>query len=153
MERLPDAILADHVLTPTEYPLLGFISLVAPAIVRGNTVVAVPSEDHPLSATDLYQVLDTSDLPGGVLNVVTGKRDVVSKTLVEHQHVDAMWYFGDTEGSYHVERISAGNMKRTFVSYGYDRDWMDERQGEGLEFLQEATEIKNIWTPMGEQFG
>eukprot|EP00936_MAST-01D_sp_MAST-1D-sp1_P002850 g2850.t1 len=138
---------------PTEYPLLGFISLVAPAIVRGNTVVAVPSEDHPLSATDLYQVLDTSDLPGGVLNVVTGKRDVVSKTLVEHQHVDAMWYFGDTEGSYHVERISAGNMKRTFVSYGYDRDWMDERQGEGLEFLQEATEIKNIWTPMGEQFG
>ena len=137
---------------PTELPLLGFISLVAPAIVRGNTIVAVPSEDHPLSATDLYQVLDTSDLPGGVINIVTGQRDLLTKTLVEHQHVDAMWYFGDVEGCYHVERLSAGNMKRTFVSYGYERDWFDPVQGEGMEFLHEAIEVKNIWVPMGEQY-
>ena len=82
---------------PTECPLLGFISLVMPAVVRGNAVVVVPSEKHPLCATDLYQVLDTSDLPGGVINIVTGQRDVLSRTLVEHQEVDSMWYFGDAK--------------------------------------------------------
>ena len=137
---------------PTEFPLLGFISLVAPAIVRGNTIVVIPSEEHPLTATDLYQVLDTSDLPGGVINIVTGRRDHLTKTLVEHQHVDAMWYFGDAEGCYHVERLSAGNMKRTFCSYGYERDWLSAEQGEGLEFLHESIEVKNIWVPMGEQY-
>jgi len=134
---------------PTERPLLGFISLVMPAVVRGNAVVVVPSEEHPLCATDLYQVLDTSDLPGGVINIVTGQRDVLAKTLVDHQDVDAMWYFGTAEGSYHVEYASAKNMKRTFVSYGETRDWMDKEQGEGQEFLLEATEVKNVWIPMG----
>jgi aldehyde dehydrogenase (NAD+) len=76
---------------PETPSLLGFVSLVAPAVVRGNTVVVIPSEKHPLVATDLYQVLDTSDLPGGVINIVTGQTDVMAKTLVEHQHVDAMW--------------------------------------------------------------
>ena len=54
-------------------------------------------------------------------------------------------------GSYHVERISASNMKRTFVGYGADRDWYDATQGEGMEFLREATEVKNIWAPMGDR--
>jgi aldehyde dehydrogenase (NAD+) len=103
---------------PEKNPLLSFISLVAPAVVRGNTVVAIPSEKHPLSATDLYQVLDTSDLPGGVINIVTGQTDVITKTLAMHQDVDAMWYFGSAKGSYHTELESARNMKRTFVSYG-----------------------------------
>lgn len=134
---------------PDEYPLLGFVSLVAPAVVRGNAVVAIPSEVAPLAATDLYQVLDTSDLPGGVVNIVTGDRDYVSKTLAEHQHVDAMWYFGGARGSQEVERISAGNMKRTFVDGGYQRDWMNTDQGEGEEFLIEASEVKNVWVPMG----
>lgn len=104
------------------------MSLVAPAVVRGNTVVAIPSQDAPLAATDLYQVLDTSDLPGGVVNIITGDRDYVAKTLAEHQHVDAMWYFGGARGSEHVERISARNMKRTFVDGGYRRDWFDQDQ-------------------------
>ncbi|HEY4721825.1 MAG TPA: aldehyde dehydrogenase family protein, partial [Anaerolineae bacterium] len=69
---------------PDEYPLLGFISLMAPAIARGNTVVMIPSQKHPLSATDFYQVLDTSDVPGGVVNIVTGDRDHLVKTLVQH---------------------------------------------------------------------
>ena len=120
-----------------------------PAVVRGNAVVVVPSEKHPLCATDLYQVLDTSDLPGGVINIVTGQRDVLSRTLVEHQEVDSMWYFGDAKGSYHVEHASAKNMKRTFCDYGIPRDWFDKHQGEGHEFLHEAVEVKNIWIPMG----
>jgi len=135
---------------PEKNPLLGFVSLFAPAVVRGNAVVALPSEKYPLSATDLYQVLDTSDLPGGVLNILTGKQDVMSKTLVQHQSVDAMWYFGSSSGAYHVEAESARNMKRTFVGYGENWDWLDTQRGEGAEFLREATEVKNIWVPFGE---
>ncbi|MEW6285952.1 MAG: aldehyde dehydrogenase family protein [Chloroflexota bacterium] len=135
---------------PDEVPLLGFISLMAPAIARGNTVVMIPSQKHPLSATDFYQVLDTSDVPDGVVNIVTGDRDHLTKTLVQHEDVDAVWYFGSAEGSYWVEYESAANMKRTWVNYGLPRDWMDREQGEGHEFLHEATQVKNIWTPTGE---
>jgi aldehyde dehydrogenase (NAD+) len=135
---------------PDEYPLLAFVSLMAPAIARGNTVVMIPSEKHPLSATDFYQVLDTSDVPPGVVNIVTGDRDHLTKTLIEHEDVDGVWYFGSAEGSYHVEYESAANMKRTWVSYGLARDWMSEAQGEGHEFLREATQVKNIWVPTGE---
>jgi aldehyde dehydrogenase (NAD+) len=135
---------------PDEYPLLGFISLMAPAIARGNTVVMIPSQKYPLSATDFYQVLDTSDVPGGVVNIVTGDRDHLTKTLVQHEDVDSVWYFGSAEGAYHVEHESAANMKRTWVGYGLPRDWMDREQGEGHEFLHEATQVKNIWVPTGE---
>jgi aldehyde dehydrogenase (NAD+) len=135
---------------PDEYPLLGFVSLMAPAIARGNTVVMIPSPAHPLSATDFYQVLDTSDVPGGVVNIVTGDRDHLVKTLVQHEDVDSVWYFGSAEGSYYVELESAANMKRTWVSYGLARDWLEREQGEGHEFLHEATQVKNIWVPTGE---
>ncbi|MGC8856024.1 MAG: aldehyde dehydrogenase family protein [Anaerolineae bacterium] len=135
---------------PDEYPLLAFVSLMAPAIARGNTVVMIPSPKHPLSATDFYQVLDTSDVPGGVVNIVTGDRDHLTKTLVQHEDVDAVWYFGSAEGSYWVEYESAANMKRTWVNYGLPRDWMSREQGEGHEFLHEATQVKNIWAPTGE---
>src|ERR671920_126040 len=100
---------------PDDSPLLGFVSLVAPAIAMGNTVVAIPSERHPLAATDLYSVLDTSDLPGGVVNIVTGARDPLALVLGEHDDVDGLWYFGTHEGAAAVERASASNMKRTFV--------------------------------------
>ena len=133
---------------PDAYPLLGFISLVAPAIAMGNTVVVVPSQQFPLSATDCYQVFETSDLPAGVVNIVTGERDVLSQVLAEHDDVDAMWYFGSAEGSKRVELASAGNMKRTWVSNGYERSWLDETQDR--EFLREATQVKNIWVPYGE---
>jgi aldehyde dehydrogenase (NAD+) len=123
---------------PDEAPLLGLVSLVAPAVAMGNTVVVVPSETHPLSATDFYQVLETSDVPAGVVNIVTGRRDVLSKTLAGHEDVDAMWYFGGAEGAKLVEAASVGNMKRTFTSHGRPVEWF------------EATQVKNIWTPSGE---
>jgi aldehyde dehydrogenase (NAD+) len=135
---------------PDEYPLLGFVSLVAPAIAMGNTVVMIPSQSSPLSATDFYQVLETSDLPGGVVNIVTGERDALSQVLADHDDVDALWYFGTAEGSKRIELASAGNMKRTWVNYGHPRNWLDAVQGEGEEFLREATQVKNIWVPYGE---
>ena len=82
------------VAAPEEFPLLGFVSVVAPAIATGNTVVAIPSEAQPLAVTDFYQVLETSDVPAGVVNIVTGRRDELAKVLAEHDDVDAIWYFG-----------------------------------------------------------
>jgi aldehyde dehydrogenase (NAD+) len=134
---------------PDEAPLLAFVSLIAPAIARGNTVIVIPSEKYPLSATDFYQILDTSDLPDGVVNIVTGKRDHLTRTLVEHDDVDAMWYFGTAEGSYFVEHLSSSNMKRTWVNYGASRDWSSEEQGAGHDFLHESIQVKNIWVPTG----
>ena len=134
---------------PEERPLLGFVSLVAPLAAMGNTVVAVPSERHPLAATDFYSVLDTSDVPGGVVNIVTGGKDALARVLAEHDDVDAVWYVGDREGARRVELASAGNMKRTWTAW-HARDWMDARLGEGREFLRHATQVKNVWVPYGE---
>ena len=147
---MPEAIGVYGVVCPDEAPLLGFVSTVIPVVAMGNTVVAVPSERWPLLATDLYQVVDTSDVPGGVINIVTGKRAELTEVLAGHDDVDALWYFAADDGSALVERLSANNMKRTWVSYGYARDWTDPQQGEGQEFLRRATQIKNIWVPYGE---
>lgn len=134
---------------PDEYPLLAMISLVAPAIARGNTTIVIPSEKYPLIATDLYQVFETSDIPAGVINIVTGDRNHLSKTLVEHEDVDAMWYFGDARGCKEIEQRSTTNMKRTWVGYGRKRDWMNKSQGEGTDFLYRSVQVKNIWVPSG----
>ncbi len=138
------------VVCPDEAPLLNFVSLVAPPVAMGNRVVALPSERYPLLATDFYQVLDTSDVPGGVLNIVTGPRESLARTLAQHDDVDGMWYVGSAEGSARVERESVGNLKRTWVNYGKRRDWFDAEQGQGLEYLRRATQVKNIWVPYGE---
>ena len=104
------------IVCPNEAPLLAFVSLVMPAIAMGNCVVAVPSASHPLSATDFYSVLDTSDVPAGVVNIVTGEANVLARTLAEHDGVDAVWYVGDTDGAAQVEALSAGNLKATWTS-------------------------------------
>ncbi len=138
------------VVCPDAAPLLSFISLWAPVIAMGNRAVVVPSERYPLIATDFYQVIETSDVPGGVLNIVTGERDVLTKTLAEHDQVDALWYHGDAVGSAFVEEAAASNIKRTWVNHGKGRDWMKPATGEGREFLRRATEVKNIWLPYGD---
>ncbi|TVQ83971.1 MAG: aldehyde dehydrogenase family protein [Micavibrio sp.] len=140
------------IVCPDEAPLLGFISLLAPAIAMGNRAVILPSEQHPLAATDFYQVLETSDVPAGVVNIVTGWRKELTKTLAEHDNIDALWYFGpDAESSAFVEKASVTNLKRTWCNYGLKRDWFNAEQAEGEEFLRHAVEIKNIWIPYGEQ--
>ena len=144
-----EAIGVVGVACPDESPLLGFVSLVAPLIAAGNTVIAIPSEAHPLAATDLYQVFETSDLPAGVVNIVTGARDALAKVLAEHDDVEAMWYCGPDEGVKLVELASASNMKRTWCP-SPATDWYDDAEGEGREFLREAVQVKNIWIPYGE---
>ncbi len=134
---------------PDALPLLGFVSLVMPAIAMGNRVVVTPSPIMPLAATEFYQLLDTSDVPGGVVNIVTGDRDGLADTLAKHDDIAAHWYFGSADGSARVERESAGNLKLTWVNDGKARDWHDPVQGQGEEFLVKATRIKTIWTPFG----
>lgn len=138
------------IVCPDDAPLLGFLSLVAPAVSMGNRVVVVPSERHPLAVTDFYQVLDTSDMPDGVINIVTGDRNSLAKVLAEHDELDGVWYVGPVGGSEPVERASIGNLKRTWVNDGRKRDWFDLVQGEGIEFLRRSTQVKNIWIPYGE---
>ncbi|HEX7025583.1 MAG TPA: aldehyde dehydrogenase family protein [Gemmatimonadales bacterium] len=133
---------------PTEAPLLGFLSLVLPAVAMGNTVVAIPSERWPLPATDLYQVFDTSDVPGGVINIVTGLRKELAPVLAAHDDVDGIWFHGPRDEAGEVERLSAGNMKRTHAVWDAV-DWLDPAEGQGEEFLREATQVKNIWVPYG----
>jgi aldehyde dehydrogenase (NAD+) len=138
------------IVCPSEAPLLGFLSLVMPALSMGNTVVAVPSERYPLIAGDLYQVFDTSDLPGGAVNLVTGRAVELMKILAEHADVDAIWCFGDEASSMTVKALSAGNLKQVFTNEGRAIDWFDAEQGEGRWFLQDAVQVKNIWVPYGE---
>jgi aldehyde dehydrogenase (NAD+) len=147
---MPEPIGVLGIVAPNAYPLLGFLSVVLPPLALGNTVVAIPSERFPLAATDFYQVMDTSDLTGGALNIVTGRRDELAQVLAAHDDVDGIWYFGSHPGSGEVERLSAGNMKRTWVDYGKERDWEAVETGEGEEFLRQATQVKNIWIPYGE---
>ena len=136
-------------LCPDEAPLLGLVSVMAPAIAMGNTCVLVPSEVAPLAATDLYQVLDTSDLPAGVVNIVTGSHRDLAKPLAGHMDVDAVWSFSSTPLSAMIETEAAGNLKRTWVNHGLARDWMGPT-GEGRAFLAQATAVKTIWVPYGE---
>ena len=135
---------------PNEFPLLGFISLIAPSICLGNRVVVIPSESFPLSATDFYQVIETSDVPDGVINIVSGKSKNLIQTLAEHDSIDGVWFFGSLEDSKEVEKASAGNMKQTWVSNGKIYDWLDNKEGQGKIFLNKSTQVKNIWIPYGE---
>jgi aldehyde dehydrogenase (NAD+) len=138
------------VVCPNDVPLLGFLSLVLPVLAVGNTAVVVPSEAYPLVVGDLYQVFDTSDLPDGALNIVSGYTSQLLKTLAEHDDVDAIWCFADEESAAAAKAYSVGNLKQVFTNEGRAIDWFDGQQGEGRWFLEHATQVKNIWVPYGE---
>ncbi|MDU8910142.1 aldehyde dehydrogenase family protein [Aestuariicoccus sp. MJ-SS9] len=144
--REPCGVIA--ALCPDELPLLGLVSLMAPAIAMGNRVVLVASDPFPLIAADLYQVLDTSDVPGGVVNILTGSHAELAPTLAQHMDIEAVWSFSETDLSAVIERGAAGNLKRTWVNDGQARDWMGA-EGEGRAFLEAATEVKTVWVPYG----
>ena len=137
------------VVAPAELPLLGSIALVAPALAMGNPVVLIPSEPHPLSITDLYQVIETSDVPAGVINIVTGDAVSLAKTLAEHDGVDALWFCGSAAASAMVEKASTGNLKQTWTTRGLGFDLADAEKFDGGYLLAKATQVKNVWIPYG----
>ncbi|MFU0504305.1 aldehyde dehydrogenase family protein [Pseudaminobacter sp. NGMCC 1.201702] len=130
-------------------PLLGLVSLCAPALAMGNRVVLVPSERHPLLATDLYQVIETSDLPAGAINIVTGRSAELAAVLARHDDVDGLWCVADAATCKLVETESAGNLKRVWTSGGRRVDWRSDLVA-GDAFLRRAIEIKNVWVPYGD---
>ena len=134
---------------PNEAPLLGLISCMAPAIAMGNRVILSASEIWPLAATDFIQVLETSDVPAGVVNILTGDHSDVARQMAGHMDIDAVWCFGAKAFSGVVETASAANLKRTWVNNGLACDWFGSA-GEGRAFLEAATEIKTVWVPYGE---
>ena len=138
------------VVCPEATPLLGFLSMVLPLVSAGNCVVAVPSAAYPLIAGDLYQILETSDMPGGVINMVTGRPMELMKVLAEHDDVDALWCYGDEALCAAAKRLSAGNLKQVWTNEGRQIDFFSERHGEGRWYLDHAYQVKNIWVPYGE---
>ena len=136
-------------LAPDEAPLLGLISVMAPAIAMGNAAVIAASEPYPLAATDFSEVLETSDVPAGVVNILTGQHTDMAETMARHMDVDACWSFSSTDLSALIEHGSATNLKRTWANNARSRDWLSPA-GEGREFLRQATEVQNIWIPWGE---
>ncbi len=140
---LPEPVGVLAIVCPDDAPLLALAALAAPALALGNALVVVPSPAAPLSATDFYQVLETSDVPAGVFNIVTGDRDELARVLAEHDDVDAIWYAGPAAGQALVERASAGNMKHTWVLP------VSGPLPPTGEVLRAATQVKNIWVPYG----
>jgi aldehyde dehydrogenase (NAD+) len=120
--------------------LVGLLELACGAIAMGNTVVVIPSEIDPLPSVELYRILETSDIPAGVVNIVTGLRKELVATLAEHGDVDAIWCFAPESGA-DVERMSIGNLKQT---------WIDIGSKPVETILRHATQVKNVWVPYGE---
>lgn len=146
MNVIPEPFGVIGIACPNRQPLAGFMSLVMPAIAMGNRVVAIAAQDDPLPVLDLYQVFDTSDLPGGVVNIVTGGRYDLAQVLAAHDEVAAMWYAGDSAGLTAVEQAAGGNLKP--VCSPANRDWTGD-QAQGETFLHHATQLKTIWLPYG----
>lgn len=133
-------------IAPDAAPLSGFASMLAPALAMGNRVVIVPGATNPLVATDFYQVMDTSDVPGGAVNIVTGNAAELAPVLAAHNDVDALWYAGAAAGVAGIEALSTGNLKRLWVR----PDAEALRETAAGTALAEATQVKNIWVPYGE---
>jgi aldehyde dehydrogenase (NAD+) len=113
-------------------------------------VVAIPSESYPLITGDLYQVFETSDLPGGVINIVTGRSNELLKVLAEHDDLDAIWCYGDADACAAAKGLSAGNLKQVWTNEGRHINFFDVQQAEGPWYLEHAYQVKNVWVPYGE---
>lgn len=130
------------IVCPEVHPLLGLLGPALPAIAMGNAVVALPSELHPLAACELYRVLDASDVPGGVFNILTGPHTEMQDDLAKHDGIDAIWHFGAPPSAAEAERLSAGNLKQTWTGASAPLD--------ARECLRHSTQVKNIWVPTGD---
>ncbi|MEM7568416.1 MAG: aldehyde dehydrogenase family protein [Pseudomonadota bacterium] len=137
------------IVCPNEAPLLNFVTMVAFAIAAGNTVVAIPSFDYPIAATELIHILEASDSPPGVINIVTGESAEMTKTLAEHDGVDGLWVHADAKTCKMAEIAGAQNMKRMWCSHGQALDWTHPIF-DGDALLRLGSEVKNIWLPYGE---
>ena len=136
-------------LCPDDFPLLGIVTIMAAGLAMGNRMILISSEPYPLVATDLYQILDTSDVPKGTVSILTGSHKELSDTMAKHMGLDAVWSFSSSDVSQIIQDGSATNLKRTWVNYGYQTEWSGT-PSEAHRFLEASTEIKTVWIPFGE---
>ena len=135
---------------PDEVPLLSMLSMLLPAIAMGNSVVLVPSRPFALVATDFYQVLETSDVPSGVVNIVSGDAKELGSVLAKHDDVAGLWVSGTADECANAKKFSSGNMKIVWTNNGKKLDWFDNHQSEGRVWMRRASQVKNVWIPYGE---
>ena len=135
---------------PDEVPLLSMLSMLLPAIAMGNSVVLVPSCPFALVATDFYQVLETSDVPPGVVNIVSGDAKELGSVLAKHDDVAGLWVSGTADECANAKKFSSGNMKIVWTNNGKKLDWFDNHQSEGRVWMRRASQVKNVWIPYGE---
>ena len=124
--------------------------MLLPAIAMGNSVVLVPSRPFALVATDFYQVLETSDVPSGVVNIVTGDSAKLGTVLAKHDDVAGLWVAGTKTECTEACKLSTGNMKIIWTNNGKQLDWFDNQQSEGRDWMRRASQVKNVWIPYGE---
>ncbi len=141
------------IVAPENSSLLGLVSRLAPALVGGNTAVVLASESRPLPAVTLGEVLATSDVPGGVVNILTGIRRELVPVLAAHMDVNAFDAWGVApDGLAAVEASAMENVKRVArpPSAGGERfDWLDDRAAQRPEWIAAFLEMKTVWHPMG----
>jgi len=128
------------VLAPDEPPLAGLISRIAPVLVGGNAVIAVASETHPLAAIELAEVLATSDVPAGAVNILTGYREELAPWLAGHMDVNAIDVTGADGLSADIERLAADNVKRVVRG---------QADGQSAWQIADFLELKTVWHPIG----
>ena len=132
-------------------PLLSLITTLGSSFATGNSNIIVPGQKTSLIATELYQVLDTSDVPGGYINILTSIQEELNTTLSQHENIDAIWYFGNSHTSKtQIIKNSVSNLKRFWCPEEKNIDWSNTSKNFLDEFLFQSTQVKNIWLPYGE---
>ena len=132
-------------------PLLNLVTVMGSVFSTGNTNIIVPGQKTSLIATELYQVLDTSDVPGGYVNILTAKENELNKTLSQHENIEGIWYFGaDSSQRSNIIKNTTSNLKRYWCPEEKHLDWTNSSEEFLNEFLYQSTQVKNIWIPYGE---
>ena len=132
-------------------PLLNLVTVMGSVFSTGNTNIIVPGQRTSLIATELYQVLDTSDVPGGYVNILTAKENELNKTLSQHENIEGIWYFGaDSAQRSEIVKNTTSNIKRYWCPEEKHLDWTNASEEFLNEFLYQSTQVKNIWIPYGE---
>ena len=133
------------VIAPNKSPLLGLVSLITPIIVGGNTCVVLASEKKPMVSISFAEVLNTSDVPSGVVNILTGKRDELLEYFASHMDVNAIIYCGDDQDQIkNIENLSAENLKRVAI---YNRNNWSGENSQSPYFIEKFQEVKTTWHP------
>ncbi|MDP2365946.1 MAG: aldehyde dehydrogenase family protein [Ignavibacteria bacterium] len=133
------------IIAPEKQSLLGLVSVMAPAIVGGNTVIILASETKPLTAISFAEVLNSSDVPGGVVNILTGKKDELLSHMASHMEVNAILYCGKDEKHFKtINELASNNVKRTIF---YKKDSWTNAECESPYLIEQMQEVKTTWHP------